>query len=172
MQHSGVITKGQKWLNVVMEIHLETNSENIYRSFVSPPPCFSLSISLNLHSLPFPLHHLPLFLHFSPFLTHCLSQSFSQWAVSTKKVVHFWICCFFEVQPSLLLYYAIYHSSPLFSLSSAYLISYLLVYPPPLPPCSTSLLTKLCVLVLCNFSSLSILTFVIPSVVSSSSLIQ
>lgn len=128
------------------------------------PLTVSPARSLNLHS-PQPAHHhlflctrLPLFLSFLS-LSRSLSLPIPLSVGGLhKKVVHFWIRCFFEVQPSL---------PPLFSLSSAHLLSYLLLHlqHPPVsifffyPPCSISFLAKLRLLVFCNFSSLHLLFF-------------
>ena len=123
MLYSRLVTKGPNLLKVVkivMEMHPRNKFRHLCRSFDS-----LTSPSLNLHS-PQPAHchlflctHLPLFLSFLS-LSHSLSLPipFSVGGLH-KKVVHFWICCFFEVQPSL---------PPLFSLSSAHLLSYLLCH--------------------------------------------
>lgn len=66
-----------------------------------------------------------IFFHFSPSLTHCLSQSVSQWAAPNEKVVHFWIRRFFEVRPSLSLTLSCNLSFLSFIFHSHLLISYL-----------------------------------------------
>lgn len=176
-RYSGVITKGQKLTHSCQNCYGNTYHQRIQTTSAGPLTV-PLHVSLYLHFPP-PAHrpHSSVPACSSFFISHHFSlavspnPSLSRLSVGGlhEKVVHFWICCFFEVQPSLLLCNLTFLSS----------VSPLICSPPLSFPCLYSSLSppfSPSVLYFFTYQALAprlhLVFFSISSIVSSSPLIE